>query len=165
MSGPNGLDNWMRTWGWKVIIVLMVVSTLVRIWQLSPRRQSELRGSRVSCSICSTMRCSILAEQSGGGQRSGRFSDRQAIDRLSLTLDEWPTLMKSARDALRGPPGEMTTQLQTLRSVLPPASDIDAPDSKPMTDDDEGSPSVSQVLGTRLSAIWLMLSASRRTRQ
>jgi hypothetical protein len=90
---------------------------------------------------------------------------RQAIDRLSLTLDEWPTLMKSVRDALRGPPGEMTVQLQTLRSVLPPASDIDAPDSKPMTDDDEGSPSVSQVLGTRLSAIWLMLSDSRRTRQ
>src|SRR3984885_5423717 len=90
---------------------------------------------------------------------------RQAIDRLSLTLDEWPTLMKSVRDALRGPPGEMPVQLEPRGCVLPPGSDIDAPDSKPMTDDDEGSPSVSQVLGTRLSAIWLMLSDSRRTRQ
>jgi hypothetical protein len=90
---------------------------------------------------------------------------RQAIDRLSLTLDEWPTLMKSVRDALRGPPGEMTEQLRALRSVLPPASDIDAPDSEPVSDNNEGSRSVTQVLGTRLSEIWLMLNASRRTRQ
>jgi hypothetical protein len=90
---------------------------------------------------------------------------RQAIDRLSLTLDEWPTLMKSVRDALRGPPGEMTEQLRALRSVLPPASDIDAPDSEPVSDNNEGSRSVTQVLGTRLSEIWLMLNASRRTRR
>jgi hypothetical protein len=59
----------------------------------------------------------------------------------------------------------MTEQLRALRSVLPPASDIDAPDSEPVTDNNEGSRSVTQVLGTRLSEIWLMLNASRRTRQ
>jgi hypothetical protein len=38
MSGPNRLDQWMRAWGWKVIIVLMVVSALVRIWQMWEQR-------------------------------------------------------------------------------------------------------------------------------
>ena len=44
---------------------------------------------------------------------------RQAIERLSLMLDEWPSLMKLARDALRGPPGELFAQLRVLRSMLP----------------------------------------------
>ena len=50
---------------------------------------------------------------------------RQAIDRLSLMLDEWPALMKMARDALRGTTDEMIDQLRVLRSMLPRVPDAD----------------------------------------
>jgi hypothetical protein len=32
MNEPGQLDRWIRVWGWKVILVLMTISVLVRIW-------------------------------------------------------------------------------------------------------------------------------------
>ncbi len=90
---------------------------------------------------------------------------RQAIERLSLMLDEWPSLMKLARDALRGPPGEMPTQLRVLRSMLPRMPDAAPSGGDHAPDGNAGSPSVSDVLGGRLSAIWSMLCASRSVEQ
>ena len=52
---------------------------------------------------------------------------RQAIERLSLMLDEWPALMKSAHDALRGPTDDVRRQLRVLRSMLPRLPDGDPP--------------------------------------
>ena len=90
---------------------------------------------------------------------------RQAIERLSLMLDEWPSLMKLARDALRGPPSEMPTQLRVLRSMLPRMPDAAPSGGDHAPDGNAGSPSVSDVLGGRLSAIWSMLCASRLVEQ
>ena len=86
---------------------------------------------------------------------------RQTIERLSLMLDEWPSLMKRAHDAQRGPPDELIAQLRSLHSVLPrmPNADPSAADHAP--DDHSGSRSVADVLGARLSTIWSMLRASR----
>jgi hypothetical protein len=86
---------------------------------------------------------------------------RQAIGRLSQTLDEWPALMKAGRDALRDSPDAMVEQLRLLRSVLPRAAETD-----PLVGDggltgDAESASVSRVLAARLSTIWSMLHASR----
>lgn len=87
---------------------------------------------------------------------------RQAIERLSLMLDEWPALMKLARDALRGPTDEMLTQLRALHSMLPRGvPDAEPSGGEPAPDSRAGSPSVSDVLGDRLSAIWSMICASR----
>jgi hypothetical protein len=90
---------------------------------------------------------------------------RQAIERLSLILDEWPSLMKLARDALRGPPGEMPTQLRVLRSMLPRMPDAAPSGADHAPDGNAGSPSVSDVLGGRLSAIWSMLCVSLSVEQ
>jgi hypothetical protein len=81
---------------------------------------------------------------------------RQAIERLSLMLDEWPALMKFAHDALRGPTNDVIAQLRVLRSMLPRLPDADPPGGD-AADTDAGSPSVSVVLGTRLSAVRSML--------
>ena len=81
---------------------------------------------------------------------------RQAIERLSLMLDEWPALMKFEHDALRGPTDDVIAQLRVLRSMLPRQPDADPPGDH-ATDTEAGSPSVSCVLGTRLSAIRSML--------
>jgi hypothetical protein len=34
MREPGQLDRWVRTWGWKVVLILMVIMTLVRIWKM-----------------------------------------------------------------------------------------------------------------------------------
>ncbi len=34
MREPGQLDRWVRTRGWKVVLILMVVMTLARIWQM-----------------------------------------------------------------------------------------------------------------------------------
>jgi hypothetical protein len=86
---------------------------------------------------------------------------RQAIERLSLMLDEWPSPMKLARDALRGPSDEMPTQLRMVRSMLPRMPDIEPSGRDHALDGSAGSPSVSDLLGARLSRIWSMLRASR----
>ena len=86
---------------------------------------------------------------------------RQAIERLSLMLDEWPSLMKLAHDALRGPPDEQAAQLRLLRSMLPRLPDADPASDDHASNRDVGSPSVSQVLGARLSAIRSMLGAAK----
>jgi len=85
---------------------------------------------------------------------------RLTIDRLSQTLDEWPGLMKSTNDALRGPRESRPTQLRMLLSMLPqapaaePAEREDAPDGRSAPD------AVSRALEVRLSSIWSMLSAA-----
>jgi len=78
----------------------------------------------------------------------------QAIDRLSLTLDEWPALMKSVHDALRGSPDERAHHLRILHSMLPR---VPEPDSH----DPQGNPTATEVLATRLGTIWSMLKATR----
>jgi hypothetical protein len=90
---------------------------------------------------------------------------RQAIERLSLMLDEWPSLMKLARDALRGPPDEVLAQLRVLHSMLPRMPDAEPSGGDHAPDGQAGSPSVSDVLGARLTAIWSMLCASRSVGQ
>jgi hypothetical protein len=85
---------------------------------------------------------------------------RQGIDRLSLMLDEWPCLMKSVRDALRGPADTMAGQLRALRAALPDVT-RSATDDTPR--DRNGPLSVSAVLGAKLSPLWSMLAAGRPT--
>jgi hypothetical protein len=82
----------------------------------------------------------------------------RAIERLSVVLDEWPSMMKSVRDALRGPPGDVATELRILCSMLPRL-----PESEPGTADPSGSTSVSAALATRLSTICSMLPACQLT--
>lgn len=82
---------------------------------------------------------------------------RQAIERLSSTLDEWPALMKLAHDALRATTEEAMAQLRVLRSMLPrhpdgPPGDDQAPDD---------ARSVADRLVERLSSIRSTLGASR----
>jgi hypothetical protein len=75
---------------------------------------------------------------------------RQSIERLSLMLDEWPTLMKMTRDALRTSPEEAIAQLRVLGSTLPRVPESEA-------SSDASAPSISDVLGTRLATIQAML--------
>jgi hypothetical protein len=84
---------------------------------------------------------------------------RQAIDRLSMMLDEWPPLMKSVSDALRQPPPEMVAQLRVLRSMLPRMPSADLRSAGDASDDSARSPAVSRVLAARLATIWSMLRA------
>lgn len=77
-----------------------------------------------------------------------------AIERLSLMLDEWPALMKSVRDALRGPPDDGAKQLRILCSMLPRV-----PEPEPGTEDPSGGTSVSAALAARLSTVCSMLPA------
>jgi hypothetical protein len=77
----------------------------------------------------------------------------QAIDRLSLMLDEWPALMKSVHDALRGAPDELAHQLRVLRSMLPHVQESE-------NQDPPGHATASEVLGDRLGAIWRLLRTS-----
>ena len=86
---------------------------------------------------------------------------RQAIDRLSLMLDEWPSLMRSVRDALRGPADTMADQLRALRSALPQVPAVDSPTTDDRLRDGTGRLSVSGVLGARLSPLWSMLEGGR----
>jgi len=84
---------------------------------------------------------------------------RQAIERLSLLLDEWPSLMKLVNDAVRGSPEELPRQLRTLRAMLPAVPDAEA---RPVGSDTEAT-SVSDVLGARLATIWSTIRTSRST--
>jgi hypothetical protein len=81
---------------------------------------------------------------------------RQAIDRLSLMLDEWPSLMKSTRDALRGPAGHAAEQLLLVRSMLPRLPESDQSQRAGAAD---ATQSVARALGKRLAAIRAMLRA------
>lgn len=81
---------------------------------------------------------------------------RQAIERLSVTLDEWPAFMKLVHDALRFPPEKMIVELVLLRSVLPYV-----PQASGEAIQDPASPSASVVLAGRLSHLWSLLPASR----
>jgi hypothetical protein len=85
---------------------------------------------------------------------------RQTIDRLSVLLDEWPTLMKSAHDALRGSPDEVATQLKVLHALLPQLPEIDQPEAE-IAGNRAGSQTASDILRARLSQIWTMLGACR----
>ena len=83
---------------------------------------------------------------------------RQVIDRLSLVLDEWPELMKTVHDVLRGDPGNMASGLRTVRFMLPkpPAMETHAKSATPNAADDSGR--VAQVLASKLATIWAGLS-------
>ena len=86
---------------------------------------------------------------------------KQALARLALMLDEWPALIKSVNDVLRGPPDGMVSALRSLRHVLTKLPDMAAggPDRASQAGPDTGS--VAQVLAARLSPIWAMLHARR----
>lgn len=83
---------------------------------------------------------------------------RQAIERLSSMLDEWPALMKLAHDALRAPAEEATAQLRILRSMLPRVPAAEQQHDGHASDDVRA---VAERLCARLSAIRSMLGASR----
>ncbi len=38
MWQPGQFDRWVRTWGWRVILVLLVVMAIIRFWQMWPHR-------------------------------------------------------------------------------------------------------------------------------
>jgi hypothetical protein len=86
---------------------------------------------------------------------------KQALARLALMLDEWPALIKSVHDVLRGPPDGIASALRGLRSVLTKLPDMApaTPDRGSQAGADTGA--VSQVLAARLSPIWAMLHARR----
>ena len=86
---------------------------------------------------------------------------KQALARLALMLDEWPALIKSVHDVLRGPPDGVASGLRSLRSALTKLPDMApaAPDRASPAGPDAGS--VSQVLAARLSPIWAMLHPRR----
>ncbi len=86
---------------------------------------------------------------------------RQAIERLSMMLDEWPSLMKMARDARRGTTDGAIEQLRILRSMLPRLADSAASVEDAAAAHDAGSAPVSAALAERLSTICSMLCASR----
>ena len=88
---------------------------------------------------------------------------RQAIDRLSLILEEWPALMKGVHDATRAPQGDVAAQLLAVRAVLPHAPDVDLPADSDVSAGHAGLATVSQLLSTKLTLIWSMLSTSCRT--
>jgi hypothetical protein len=85
---------------------------------------------------------------------------KQALARLALVLDEWPSLIKSVHDVLRGPPDGMVSALRSLRSVLTKLPDM-APAAPEASQAGPDTGSVSQVLAARLSPIWAMLHAPR----
>jgi hypothetical protein len=86
---------------------------------------------------------------------------KQAIERLSLMLDEWPWLIKEVRDALRGPRVDTAVQLHTLRTVLRHTREVDASAGADAPEEHAGSGPVTQVLANRLSTIWSMISTYR----
>lgn len=86
---------------------------------------------------------------------------RQAIDQLALMLDEWPSLIKAVRDALREPQPDMAIRLRTLRTVLRHNPQFDASADQDESEAQAGSAAVSQVLAAKLSTIWSMISTHR----
>jgi hypothetical protein len=34
VSDPRAFDRWVQRWGWKLILILLVISALARIWQM-----------------------------------------------------------------------------------------------------------------------------------
>jgi hypothetical protein len=79
---------------------------------------------------------------------------RQAIDRLSQTLDEWPAIMKAVRDALRCPTDAMIAQLRSVRAVLREQAEAGLPDGA----GNAAHGSATRLLATRLSAIMSLIS-------
>jgi hypothetical protein len=86
---------------------------------------------------------------------------KQALARLALMLDEWPALIKSVHDVLRGPPDGIASALRGLRSVLTNLPDMAsaAPARGSQAGADTGA--VSRALAARLSPIWAMLHPRR----
>jgi hypothetical protein len=85
----------------------------------------------------------------------------RTIDRLSVMLDEWPALMQWVRDAQHGPPDELLGQLRALHCVLPHLPRPDPSGAERASDKHQGAPSVTRVLGARLSTIRSLLHSPR----
>jgi hypothetical protein len=34
MNEPRAFDRWVQRWGWRIILVLLVISALARAWQM-----------------------------------------------------------------------------------------------------------------------------------
>jgi hypothetical protein len=86
---------------------------------------------------------------------------RQTVDQLSELLDEWLPLMQAIRDALNEPPDHMVAQLNAIRALLPRTPASNTSDNNDVSADRIGSEAVSQVLTSKLSPIYKMLSALR----
>jgi hypothetical protein len=80
---------------------------------------------------------------------------RQVIDRLSWTLDEWPDLMKTIHDIMRGDPAKIADGLHMMHSMLPsPAvAHVLGQQVAPDGADDIGR----AVLAGKLSSIWSVI--------
>ena len=83
---------------------------------------------------------------------------RESIERLSSALDEWPPLIKLARNALRAPAAERIQQLRRVRAVLPPWPEAGLAQSAYPAGGGSGA---AELLTTRLSTIRSMLGAHR----
>jgi hypothetical protein len=89
---------------------------------------------------------------------------KQAIDRLSLMLDEWPALIKAVHDASHEPQDVMLVQLRSLRAVVRQTHEADTSVDNDALMERAGAASVSNVLATKLSTIWSMVSTYRPSR-
>jgi hypothetical protein len=86
---------------------------------------------------------------------------KQVITRLSFALDEWPTLIKAAHDALRDSQGAPVPQLHALSAVPPRAAEVDASGDRHASKGHAEPAPVARALAARLSTIWSMLGSSR----
>ena len=93
----------------------------------------------------------ISPARSGDGDRAA--DTEEALARLALMLDEWPALIKSVNNVLRGPPDGMVSALRSLRHVLTKLPDMAAggPDSASQAGPDTGSVAQVRLSGCRRS--------------
>jgi hypothetical protein len=83
---------------------------------------------------------------------------RQVIDRLSWMLDEWPDLMKTIHDIMRGDPAKIADGLHMVRSMLPRAAAAPLLGDQVAPGGADGSSRASAVLAQKLSSIWSAIS-------
>jgi hypothetical protein len=78
----------------------------------------------------------------------------QVIDRLSWMLDEWPALMKTIHDILRGDPDKIASDLRVVRTMLPKPASVPMLGGDPAPGEAESVSRATIVLAEKLSSIW-----------
>ncbi len=129
---------------------------------LEPIVKSAVRTARLSGTIISMIDYAVL--DIGATIRRWNTEQpilKQVIDRLSSILDEWPSLMKAAHDALREPQDNAIARLRPLRAVLLQSPALDASVDRSADNDNAEAATIARVLASRLSEIWSMLAVSR----
>jgi hypothetical protein len=86
---------------------------------------------------------------------------KQVINRLSMMLDPWPSLMSGVNDALRGSQKDMVSQLSQLQCVLPHTPERGEEANDDPAEEDEKAASIRRALAIKLSTIWGALGVYR----